>query len=639
MVYTYIQLLIIIIIPYSNTYAQWYNPYNVLPKAVNSYNKGIAKAQDNALSEAVPLLEKAIQEDPKYIDAYLSLAGVLGELKQYNASCTQYSKAIRLDSVYTRPYLLPYSINLAGTGNFAAAMAAANQFVVTKGLNNKSIQSAQYRIRCYQFALDFAKQYPSNYAFNPINLGDSINTAESEYFPSITIDNKQLIYTRRVNDNNEDFFESTYSNGKWSLATPIPGDVNTTNNEGAQHISQDGSILFFTGCNFANGNGSCDIYYSLYLNGSYTKPINAGRNINTEYWETQPSLSADKKNLYFVARDPSTIGGSDIYMSTLSDKGKWGVPLNLGKTINTTGNESCPYIHPDNETLYFTSDGHPGYGGEDLYLSRKDSAGKWGKPINLGYPINTIENEGSLVIAANGSTAYCASDRALGKGGLDLYTFTLRPEMQPTKTLFVKGKVIDSITQKGISSIIELIDLNKKNLVQKIQTDDAGNYLITLPVGKNYMFNVYKQGYLFYSNNYTLTSNNIKDTSYTNNIALQPLIKGASIVLNNVFFDNNKFVLKPESAVELDKLTILLKDNPTLVIELAGYTDNVGNANTNLLLSKNRAQAVAQYLIAKGVVKSKLVPKGYGAAKPRVSNATEAGRAMNRRTEVIIVSK
>ncbi len=619
------------------SFAQWYTPENVKPKAVLLYNKGIEKAQNQIYSDAVQYLQKAIEEDPKYVDAYLSIGGIQGERKDYVNSVNYYEKAFALDSIYTQPYLLPYSINCAGQGKFEKALKAVQQFKLTKGLNEKSLKSADYRIKSYEFAIKFAKDnINSNYVFTPKNLGDSVNSGDSEYFPSVTIDGGKLVFTRRVRDFNEDFFETDIINKQWTKAKPIKGDVNTEHNEGAQCISQDGTVLFFTGCNFEKGQGSCDLYYSLLINNQWTKPIAAGNNINTEYWESQPSLSPDKRTLYFTARDPISLGGSDIYVSYMDDKGKWGVPKNLGKTINTTGDESCPFIHADNQTLYFTSNGHTGYGGEDLFLSRKDAQGKWTTPVNLGYPINTVENEGSLTIAADGVTAYYASDRADSRGGLDLYTFSLRKDIQPIKTYWVKGKVYDVKTNIGLSSTVELVDLASNLVHQKVQTNDKGEYFITLPVGKDYAFNVNRKGYLFYSGNYSL-SKNVTDTIFKNDIPLQPLDKDAMIVLNNVFYETNQFNLKPESIGELDKIVQLLKENPTLKIEISGHTDNVGVAKTNLTLSNKRAQSVTKYLVSKGIVANRLTAKGYGSTKAIAYNKTEQGKAKNRRTELKII--
>jgi hypothetical protein len=287
-------------------------------------------------------------------------------------------------------------------------------------------------------------------------MGDSINTNVSEYFPTITLDGKTLVFTRRVNHFNEDFFEAIKGDDHWSKSTVLLGNINTNMNEGAQNISQDGQWLIFTGCNFPDGYGSCDLYISYLTKDGWSTPENLGNRINTEFWESAPSLSPDKRDLYFESHKPGGYGGGDIYVSHRTSGGRWSEPENLGPTINTAGDEGAPFIHADNQTLYFTSNGHQGYGGDDLFLSRKTDKGTWGIPENLGYPINTIENEGSLVIAADGLTAYYASDRSDSRGGLDLYTFELRKDVRPLRTLWVKE---ECLTQKPKKDFLRLLNL------------------------------------------------------------------------------------------------------------------------------------------------------------------------------------
>jgi len=402
-------------------------------------------------------------------------------------------------------------------------------------------------------------------------------------------------------------------------------------------ISQDGQWLVFTGCNRPNGAGSCDIYISYFTPQGWSEAINMGNKINTEEWESQPCLSPDKRDIYFASRRPGGFGGADIYVSHLQANGRWSDAENLGPSINTTGDEQCPFIHADNQTLYFTSNVLPGYGDEDLFVVRKSDNGSWEIPKNLGYPINTIDREGTLFIAADGKTAYYASDRAAGKGGLDIYSFDLREDVRPSKTLWVKGKVFDKKTSDGLPSAVELIDLNSKQLISKVQTDEKGNYLITLPVGKDYAFNVNRKGYLFFSDNFSLTTTSPDSTE--KNIPLQPIEVNASVVLKNIFFDINKYEIKTTSQVELDKIVQLLTDNPTVKIQLAGHTDNIGNAADNLKLSENRSKAVINYLVNKGIDAKRLSPKGYGASQPVADNKTEEGRAINRRTELKVISR
>ena len=617
--------------------AQWYNPSKVPTKLGYKYGEALSEAKYKNYNKALQLLDQCIATDVKFVDAHLSKGGILSETRNYNASVEAYRKAFSLDSVYCTNYRLPFSIALAGTGQFEEALRQVNLFLSIPRLDERFTKAASYRKKSYSFALDYQKQFPSgDFVFNPVNLGDSINSGASEYFPSLTIEGNALVFTRRVNNRNEDFYISRKLNGVWNQAQSLPGNLNTEENEGAQNISQDGTMLVFTGCNMDDGAGSCDLYCSFLTKRGWGPRINLGSTINTEYWESQPSLSPDKKTLFFTARDPSGFGGSDLFFSTMEPNGKWGTPRNMGAGINTSGDESCPFIHADNETLYFTSNGHPGYGGTDLYFIRKQPDGSWSSPQNLGYPVNTIDDEGSLIIASNGHTAYYASDRSDSRGGLDLYAFELPIQNRPHTTYWVQGHVFDRKTKAGLPSTVELTDLNTGTTICKLQTDEEGNYLIPLPVNRSYAFNVNRTGYLFYSETIAIRET---DTSRTISIPLTPIEINASIVLNNIFFESNKSELKPESVSELNKIVQLLTDNPTVEVEISGHTDNIGQPNDNLTLSNNRAAAVVKYLLSKGITGKRLHAKGWGAAKPISDNRTEEGRAQNRRTELKVLSK
>ncbi|MEO8412814.1 MAG: OmpA family protein [Ginsengibacter sp.] len=620
--------------------AQWYDPEKVDHKANTIYNLGINKARNDEYLPAIKMINEALKIEPKFVDAYLSLAGINANMKNYAESVTQFEKAFLLDSVYTNDYLLPYSISLAGTGRFNDALHAVNKFLLNPTLNDRSIKAGQFRKGTYEFAIDYEKAHPDkNYVFKPQNLGDSINTTDLEYFPSLTIDGKKMIFTRRIRGN-EDFYESDlHADGTWGKAYSLPGNINsTTFNEGAQNISQDGKWLIFTGCNFPEGLGSCDLYISYLTKNGWGEPQNLGPNVNSEFWESTPSLSPDKRDLYFSSNVPGGFGGKDIWVCHRNENGRWDVPLNLGPEVNTAGDESTPFIHADNQTLYFNSNGHSGYSDKpDLFVTRKLPGGKWSKPENLGYPINTIDDEGSLIVAADGKTAYYSSDRSDTKGGLDIYTFELRQDVRPLKTLWVKGQVFDKNTRNGLPSSIELTDVNTRELISKLQTDEDGNYLVTLPVGKDYAFNVHRKGYLFYSENYNI-SNTAPDSTYEADIPLQPIEANAHIILKNVFFDTKRTVLKPESITELDNVVRLLNENPNVKILISGYTDNVGQPADNLALSKGRAVAVVNYLLNKGVSNERLSFKGMGETNPLADNTTEEGRSLNRRTELSIIS-
>jgi outer membrane protein OmpA-like peptidoglycan-associated protein/tetratricopeptide (TPR) repeat protein len=619
------------------TSAQWYNPDKVNKKAGEIYGQAYEEATSGKYNAALKHLNEALALDPKFVDVFLSRASIYAELKNYTASVADFETGFQMDSVYSKTYLLPYSISLAGAGKFQPALVAVDEFLATPKLNPQSIKAGNYRKTTYLFAIDYDKKHRvKDYVFAPQNMGDSINSAALEYFPSLTIDGSKMIFTRRINSD-EDFYESDFINGKWSNAKPLGGKINTNFNEGAQNISQDGQLLVFTGCNYPEGQGSCDLYFSIKTNNGWSEPQNLGPMVNTDFWESSPSLSPDKRDLYFSSSMAGGFGGRDIWVTHRLPTGRWSRPENLGEAVNTSGDESCPFMHADNETLYFNSNGHPGYGMTDLFFSKKISDSMWLMAENLGYPINTIDDQGSLIVAADGRTAYYASDGTDTKGGLDIYTFQLREDIRPLKTLWVKGKVFDKKTNAGLPSAVELSSVKTGNIISKIQTDEDGNYLVTLPVGKDYAFNVTRQGYLFYSDNFSLLDNKI-DSAFTVNIPLQPIEKGATIVLKNIFFETGKFELQNQSKSELDKLVTLLNDNPNLKIQIDGHTDNVGQEKDNLLLSTNRAKSVVGYLLNKSISPQRLSYKGFGSTKPVADNATENGKALNRRTELSIIS-
>lgn len=620
--------------------AQSYDPDKVNKKAIDLYERALDRLQNDKVNEAVALLNKAIEIDGQYIDAILSLASVYGEMKDYKTSVEQFERGRALDTNYFRFFNLPYSINLAGLGRFQEALQAINQFLSVNEISGRSRKSGEYRKLTYEFAVEYAKKHPAgSYVFSPVNLGDSVNSDKSEYYPSITINDSLFVFTRRGQGFREDFFEcNILGDKKFSKSQLINGDINLEPSKGAINISQDAEWLIFAGYNFRGGYGEFDLYISYYTPTGWSEPENLGRNINTESWESSPSLSPDKRALYFSSNRPGGYGGKDLYVSYRLANGRWDQAANMGPTVNTAGDELAPFIHADNATLYFTSDGLPGYGNSDIFLCRKGPNNEWSIPENIGYPINTIESEGSLFVAADGKTAFYASDRSDSRGGLDLYAFEMRPDVRPAKTLYVKGKVYDVKTKKGLPSAVELIDNSNRKAVTNVQTDETGNYFMTLPTGKDYTFTVNRKGYLFFSELFPLSKSS-PDSTYDKDIPLRPIELNASLVLKNIFFEINSAQLQPVSMIEIDKLLQMMGENPTLKVQINGYTDNVGKPADNLKLSANRAKSVVDYLVSKGIKTSRLLFKGFGETKPIADNKTEAGRALNRRTEFVIIGQ
>jgi outer membrane protein OmpA-like peptidoglycan-associated protein/tetratricopeptide (TPR) repeat protein len=620
--------------------AQAYNPDKVSRKAVQLYEKAFQKASENQTKEAVTLLQEATSADENYADAWIALGRLQLELKNYPYSVICFKRAQFIDLNYFKPHWLSYASGLAGTGDFIKALEITDKYIDQVKPTGSQLELALTRKRSYTFAVQQEKEQQSEkntVGFAPKNLGATVNSKMSEYLPSQTIDGTQLFFTRRVDIYNEDFYGSSRQKiSTWENAQPLKGSLNTPQSEGAMMISQDGNWLVFTGCYRPDSYGGCDLYISYKNKEGWSAAKNLGNRINSDQWESQPCLSPDKRELYFASRKPGGLGGSDLYVSRLQDNGQWSDPENLGPGINSAADEQCPFIHADNQTLYFTSSYWPGYGDDDLFMVRKVAEGKWNTPKNLGYPINTIDREGTLFITADGKTAYYASERKDSYGGLDLYSFELNPSIRPYETRWVTGKVTDKKTGAGISATLELTDLQTRQVISRVKTDSLGNYLLTLPTGRDYAFTVNQKGFLFNSDQYFL-KNGIVDSAVVKNIELQPIERNASVVLKNIFFETNRYELTPASLVELDKLVVLLAENPTISIEISGHTDNIGKAETNLLLSENRAKAVVDYLASKKIDAKRLAYKGFGLTNPIADNATEMGRALNRRTEMKIV--
>ncbi|HAL83800.1 MAG TPA: hypothetical protein DCO83_17460 [Mucilaginibacter sp.] len=590
---------------------------------------------ENMYNDAIVQLQKALDADDKFIEAHSALGNIYRMIHQHETAVEQYLKVIKLNPDYSSAVYLRLGNEEIDIARYESARQHLEKYLTYPDITSANISYAQKLISDCKFSV-YAVQHPV--PFKPVNIGPEINTPDDEYNPVATADEKTLIFTRQIN-HNEDFYKSIKVDGKWQTATYLSDQINTPEyNEGSESISQDGKVLFFSGCNRPDGLGRCDIYISLKKGDDWGKPFDLPPPINTPGWESQPSISADGRTLYFVSNRKGGYGGYDIWKSTLTDKG-WGEPENLGPNINTAFDEQSPFIHPDDSTLYFCSNGWPGLGGQDLFVSRLGKDGKWQKPENLGYPINSSGDERGLSLTASGDYAFFSSNNLGGYGGYDIYTFELPPNLRPHVVTYVKGNVKDVKTLLPLESAIEIIDLQKNIPVYEDYSDpDQGNFLATITSGKNYGLNISKNGYLFYSENFSLAGHEAKNP-FNISVLLEPIEIGNTVILNNIFFDTNKFDLQTESLAELDKLVEFMQLNPMVHIEISGHTDNVGNDQANQVLSENRAKSVYQYLISNKIDASRLVFKGYGETQPVAPNTTDEGRQKNRRTEFKIIAK
>lgn len=603
-------------------------------KAQELFKKADEARVFGKLEEATLLFEQAVTTDPNYINAHLQLANIYqNAYKNYDKAIEHFEKAIALDKTLYPAYFYAaqnyfYKENYIKAKEYAQIFKNNNTALTDKNLNMVNILIA---------SSDFAQEavkHPVD--FNPINLGPNINSEQSEYFPSVTADGEEIYFTVNNPLNkypNEDIYTSTKINGVWQARTAL-ANVNTTETqEGAHSITQDGRYIFYASDRRINNLGRFDIFIAKKEGNEWKSPKNMGRIINTADWESQPIISADSKLLFLVRKSRDGYGGSDIYVCRIDkNTGQFGKPENLGNVINTPGDEQRPYLHPDGKTLYFASDGHPGMGRADLFKSTLLEDGTWSKPVNLGYPINTSDVEHGLYVSADGKTGYIASDREGGYGDMDIYSFEIPSSVKPATVVSVKGTTKDAETNKAVASTIKIIDAETEE-TYKLTGADAldGSFLITLPTGKTYVFQANADGYLPYSENFTLAKD-MESNMYKLDALMQKVAKGKEFVLKNIFFEIGKYNLEPTSKAELNTLVEFLKKNEDIFLEIGGHTDDTGNELANKTLSENRAKTVYDYLISNGVSNSRITYKGYGESQPLVPNTTEENKARNRRT-------
>lgn len=603
-------------------------------KAKEFYEKALKNLAERKSTEATENLFKAINKDSTFSEAYFKLGQFYESTRNQENALKYYGKIIQLkpnDPTFTQAYTY-IGTRLVRAGNYEKAKEYLSFSLKNSPPNSQIIKQLTKQIEQCSFGIEAQKK---SMTFNSAEMGSVINFKNKQYFPVLTADNETLIFTARSDDGDENLYTSQLKDGKWTEPKSISSKINSPFNEGTCSISADGHTLVFTSCDGKDSFGSCDLYISKKLGEEWSTPQNLGENINSPFWDAQPSLSNDGRVLYFSSERKGGYGRKDLWISELAENGVWTKATNLGNTVNTLSDEISPFIHANGHTLFFASDGLIGMGGLDLFMTEQ-KAGTYTKPENLGYPINTYEDQVALFITSDGKKGYYSSDV---KSNVKLFQFDIPKELSDKiiRVNIVKGIVQDAQTKKQISAEIELVDLKSNSVLQKVKSDSlSGKYTAVLPNGSQYGLFVNKKGYFFKSLTFDFSEKTDVGGKAVN-ILLEPIRKDVKEVLNNIFFDSGKADLRPESFTELDKLQKLLKQNPTLQVEISGHTDNVGKDSENQILSEKRALSVLNYLTKNGVNPLNIKSIGFGATKPILQNGSEENRQINRRIEMKIL--
>jgi outer membrane protein OmpA-like peptidoglycan-associated protein/tetratricopeptide (TPR) repeat protein len=611
-------------------------PKSQVKKAEAAFDDAAGLYKSRKYEDALKRIEKCIEADPEFADAYFLQGSVAMKRKDYKLMEESFLKAIELCPDVDPEAYFQLGWLYFDRKEWKSAEEQLKKFLEFDRVNeDHALKAERMLVKSNLYA------HPVPFDPQPVR---SISTADPEYLPYISPDNTMAFFTRRyeMKDKNmlvpqsvEKFMlarmqpDGTYDQGKPMEA---PFNKGTSNNEGGATISIDNKHLYFT----VNNKGNFDICTADFQSGQWGEIRNMGTVNDTRQWDSQPSITSDGKMLYFSsARD--SMSGLDIYYSRLQDDGKWSKAVKLGPSINTNGNEKSPFIHSDRKTLYFASDSLPGLGGFDLFLVRKDSMGKWGKPVNLGYPINTESDEVGFFVSTDGKRGYFASNKINGNTGYDIYSFELYPAARPGKVYFQKGELKQG-QEEAVPASIEIRNVATNQLTTVDVDSTTGEYAFVVDFENDLMISVKKEGYDFHSQ-YVSTKDTSNFAVKSKAITLNTLEVGGQYTINDILFSTNSDRINDTIKVVLNEFADYLKINPKIRLSLQGHTDNVGSPASNMILSEGRAKSVFDYLVSRGIDRTRMNYQGFGETRPIASNTTEDGRARNRRTVFVVTQK
>ena len=613
----------------------------------DAYNQAMQAIKRENYEFAIEKFQESLNLNPRYADAWFYLGKTYDYLDRNKETIEAYRNLEKVDSDYNISIYYDIAKAYIALDNLRSARIYIKRYLdrAPKGpKSEKLIHLALNRLNYIDISAELRAAEPNT---TEPTLIASLNSVSGDYMPQVNPTGTRLYFTSvrqggfdykdeksAANDYGEDLYVSMQKDGAWSTPELLPQPINSKANDFGSSFTGDGQTMVYVRCDEPGAMGSCDLYITELNGDTWAKPRNMGNVVNTKAWESQPTINADGNRIIFTSIRSEGYGASDLYMIEKNNLGLWGIPQNLGSIVNTPLSENSPFLAADGKTLYFSSTGHPGIGGADIFYTILEN-GKWSTPKNLGHPINSKGNDTNFSISAAGN-GYMASSR-LDENNFDIFRVELPDELKPKPTVIVQGVVSNSETSDPLSALVLIEDLNTGELIATNKSNtQTGEYLVVLPAGRDYSVSANAEGFFFYSQSFELP----KDASYaeiTNDISLEPIKKGTKVVLNNIFFEVGKAELKPISYVELNKAVNLMKNNKTMKIEVGGHTDSQGADATNLSLSQKRAQAVVDYMVLAGIERARLIAKGYGETVPIADNSTKDGRAKNRRTEFVIV--
>ncbi len=624
-------------------------------KAVSALEKGDSDFMKNSYEGYESALHhylEAHEINPKSADLTYKIGFCYLNINDVKNSLDFLELSKELDSVNFPDIYYTLALAYHRNGQFEEAIKMLNAY--EKKIDKKLLRFVKEDLLQMQTYCENGIDIMKNPVYVSIsNLGPTVNSEFPEYGPVITADDSVMFFTARRKETTggktdkvdnyyyEDIYKTNRTEDGWAIPANIGGPINTKFHDAVVGISPDGQQLLL----YKTETGMGDIYLSKLQGEKWDKPERLPTPINSNSTESSASFSFDGRTIYFDSNRPGGYGGKDIYVSKLLDSVNWSEAQNIGAAINTEGDEEGVFIHPDGKTLYFSSSGHKTIGGSDVFMTQLTDSG-WNIPKNLGFPINSPDDDKFISIAANGKIGYYSSIKPEGYGLSDLYRIEFLDLIEDTldkisgnsKVTLVKGTILDK-NGKPMKAIIEIIDNSSNEVIAVFQTnEETGKYMVALPSGKNYGIYVKADDYLFYSENFDIN----QEEGYQDvvmDIKMKEIEKDEKIILKNIFYETGKFKIREESYGELQKIIDFMNGHPSVKIEISGHTDNVGSASFNKTLSQKRADQVVAYILSKGIEKNRIHSIGYGLEKPIAPNDTEEGRKKNRRTEFKIIEK